>query len=70
MATNISVIDEYHRSIITDRPFAQVYPIGVQPVVDEPAEDVSDDEDVKAKVVRKPGKAVKASATEEGVETK
>ena len=64
MPTNLSVIDEYHRSIITDRPFAQVFPIGVQPVEDAEAE-----EDVQAKVVRKP-KTAKTSTTEEGVETK
>lgn len=57
--TNISVIDEYHQSII--RPFVSIFPIGVP--VEEP-----EDEVVEAKVVRKP-RSAKVAATE-GVETK
>ena len=67
--TNISVIDEYHQSIIQPRVFAQVFGIGVAPTPDEVEEDVvEDDGDTKAKVVRRP-KAAKPEGTE-GVETK
>jgi len=69
LVTNISVIDDYHRSIIQHRPFAQVFAIGIAPVQDEVEEDVvADDGETKAKVVRRP-KAAKPEGTE-GVETK
>ena len=67
--TNISVIDDYHRSIIQHRPFAQVFAVGIAPPQDEVEEEVVEDEgETKAKVVRRP-KAEKPEATE-GVETK
>lgn len=67
--TNISVIDEYHQSIIQPRVFAQVFGVGAEPTPDEVEDNsVDDDGETKAKVVRRP-KAVKPEGTE-GVETK
>ena len=68
MSTNISVIDEYHQSVISP-PLVGFTVLGTVPVEEPVVEDVVVDE-VEAKVVKAPARRKVTPKATEGAETK
>jgi hypothetical protein len=81
LSTNISVIDEYHQSIITGpvgafyvtgQPEVSTVPVEAPAEVEAPADTEEEvvEEDVEAKVVAAPVKRRRTTKVTEGAETK